>query len=496
MTSPESEVNDPNLESDEEEKQPLSLEVAVTSPNTCTRHVTVTVARDDVDRYFDEAFTSLMPDAAVPGFRAGRAPRKLVEQRFRDQVSDQVKSSLLMDSMTQISEEQEFSAIGEPEFDFDAIDIPDEGPMKFEFDLEVRPEFDLPEWKGMKLDRLKREFTKDDVDRQLSTVLEEYGEIVPHEGTAELGDFVVMNIRVRADNETIAEATEQTVAIRPIASFPDGRLEGFDKLMTGAKSGDRKHAKCTISHDSPNVDLQGQEVDVEFEVLDVKRLETPGLSEELLDTLGGFDDEGDLRDRIREELERRLEYQQQQRVRKQITGMLTEAADWDLPPDLVRRQASREMERAVLEMKSSGFSEAEIRAYEHELRQNSLASTKTALQEHFILEKIAEEEEVEAEPSDYDAEIGLIAMQSREPIRRVRARIEKKGLMDALRNQIIERKVIGLIQENAKFNDVKYEPERNETVAIDFTLSGVADTNIPEAKHAESQALQQPVDRT
>ncbi|MCA9171382.1 MAG: trigger factor, partial [Planctomycetales bacterium] len=94
--------------------------------------MTVTIDRADVDRYFDDAISGIMPNAAVPGFRAGRAPRKLVEQRFRSQVADQVKGSLLMDSMTQISEEQDFSAISEPDFDFEAIEIPDNGPMTFE----------------------------------------------------------------------------------------------------------------------------------------------------------------------------------------------------------------------------------------------------------------------------------------------------------------------------------------------------------------------------
>ena len=82
--------------------------------------MTVTVSREDVDRYLDEAYSELMPTANVPGFRAGRAPRKLVEQRFREQISEQVKGSLLMDSMAQVTDEHDFSAISEPDFDFDA----------------------------------------------------------------------------------------------------------------------------------------------------------------------------------------------------------------------------------------------------------------------------------------------------------------------------------------------------------------------------------------
>ena len=494
MTGPETEIDDATPES--EEKQKLNLEVEVTKPDACTRHVTVTVSQEDVDRYFEEAFTELMPSAEVPGFRAGRAPRKLVEQRFRGQVADQVKGSLLMDSMSQVSEDQEFSAISEPDFDFDAVELPDNGPLKFEFNIEVRPEFDVPQWKGLELERLTRDFSKEDIDRQLQDILRTQAEIAPYEGTVEPGDYVVANIRSRLDGKVLAEASETTVAVKPIASFPDARLEGFEKLMTGAKAGETKTEKCTISHDADNADLQGKDVEVDFEVLEVKRLELPELDQALLERLGGYENEGELRDQIKAELERRLDYQRQRRLRQQITGLLTQSADWELPPDLVKRQASREMERATLEMRSSGFSEEEIKAYEHELQQNSLATTKTALQEHFILEKIAEDEEVDAENDDYDAEIALIAAQGRESPRRVRARIEKKGMMDALRNQIIERKVIELIEKAATFKDVKYEPEKNETVPVDLTLSGLSAANIPEAKHGEEQPLHQPTDRS
>ena len=82
-------------------------------------------------------------------------------------------------------------------------------------------------------------------------------------------------------------------------------------------------------------------------------------------------------------------------MRQQVTAALTEAADWDLPPELLRRQSMRELERAVLELRRSGFSEHEIQAHANELRQNSAVSTARALKEHFILERIAEEEKID-----------------------------------------------------------------------------------------------------
>jgi trigger factor len=114
-----------------------------------------------------------------------------------------------------------------------------------------------------------------------------------------------------------------------------------------------------------------------------------------------------------------------------------------------------------------------------------MASTARALKEHFILERIAEDEKIEAEPDDYDTEIDLIADQTDETPRRVRARLEKKGLMDTLRNQIVERKVIKLIEENAEVRDVPYTPQREQVVAVNWAATGSAKDAIPDAEHDE-----------
>ncbi|MCA9198415.1 MAG: trigger factor [Planctomycetales bacterium] len=494
MSSADADIKEQNQA--DEEKQKLSLDVKIDKPSACQRHVTVTISEDDVKRYFSDAFSELMPRASVPGFRAGRAPRRIVESRFRSEVSDQVKGTLLMDSMTQVTEDHEFSAISEPEFDFDAIEIPESGALTFEFDIEVRPEFELPKWKGLKLEKLVREFTKEDIDLRLERLLMSQAGMETVEEPVALNDFITVDIAVKKGNEIVAEETDVLMQVHPILSFPDAKIVDFDKLVVGARASETKSVSVMISHDAPREDLQGEEVDVEFTVKEVQRTQLPAIDDALLERFG-METEGDLRDAIKSELERRLQYQQQQRIRNQITSLLTEAASWDLPPELLARQSSRELERAIMELRSSGYSESEIRAFENELRQNSRASTRKALQEHFILERIAEENEIDAVPEDFEREITLMALQSNDSVRRVRARIEKRGLTDALRNQIIERKVIELITSEATFTDTKYEPEKHETEAVDVHLCGQSQANIPSAKYNESQAeLEQPVDRT
>lgn len=472
----------------EEESTPLKLEVQIASPSACERHVTVTVSREDIDRYLNDAYSELMPSANVPGFRIGRAPRKLVESKFRKEVGEQIKGSLLLDSLSQISDEQKFTAISEPDLKLDSIEVPEEGPMTFEFDIEVRPEFEMPKWKGAKLERPVREFTPADVEQHLEKMLTRFGQLVPFDGTASEGDFLTVNLSTSYDGEQLEKEEERVLRIRPTLSFRDGEIKDFDKLMAGVKAGDSRSAEVELMQDAPNEALRGKKVMVDFEVLEVKKLKLPELTEDFLSEMGGFKTEGDLKDAIKANLQRQLEYDQQQKIRSQISALLTKAADWDLPPGLLKRQSARELERTVMELRRAGFSEAEIRARENLLRQNSAASTARSLKEHFILERIAEEESIEAEEGDFEKEIFLIAMQSGESPRRVRAQIEKRGLMDVLQNQIIERKVLELVQSNAKFTDQPHEPENLDVEALHLAAGGgEAAASIPEAKEAAAE---------
>ncbi|MEQ8837750.1 MAG: trigger factor, partial [Lacipirellulaceae bacterium] len=293
----------------EEAPEKLNLEVEVTSPSACERHVTVTISREDIDRYLDDAYGEMMATASVPGFRIGRAPRKLVESRFKSEVGDQIKGSLLMDSLGQISEEQEFTAISEPELNLDAVVVPDEGPMTFEFDIEVRPEFDMPKWKGLKIVRPTRDFTDEDVERQKVQMLARYGKLAPHDGPASEGDHVTLDITVTHEGEQVSKVEDRVVRVLDNLSFQDARLEGFAKLMEGAKEGDKKTAKVTLTADAPNEELRGKEVDVEFKVLEVKKIKLPELSEDFLAEIGNFESEEKFIEAIKANLERQLEYE-------------------------------------------------------------------------------------------------------------------------------------------------------------------------------------------
>ncbi len=479
-----------------DEPRQLSQTVDIQSPTACQRHVTVTVSREDIDHYFNEAVGEMVGEVSVPGFRQGRAPRKLIESQYRKEINDKIKGALLMDSMTQITEGDEFSAISEPEFGFDAVEIPEEGPLTYEFDIEVRPEFDMPKWKGLTLERPNKEFKKKDIDLHLGKLLERHSMVEPVSEPAEANDVLIINVTFKHDGNTVAKLKEEEVRLMPELSFRDGSIQKFDELMIGAKAGDKKSTTMKLSDQVENEELKEQDIDVEIELLDVKRVALPELTDELLGKLGEFESEGDLRDAVKEDLERQLAYHQNQKIREQITGLLTESADWELPPDLLKRQANRELQRAIMELRSSGFDDDQIRAHVNFLRQNSEASTARALKEHFILERIAEDEQLEATDEDYDREIMMMAYQRRESPRSVRARIDKQGLMDALRNQIVENMAIERITEEAKFKDTKFTSPSGDISAVDFAVGG-SRAELPEAKHGgDATELKPKADRS
>jgi len=465
---------------DEPERMDLTIEIQ--KRGACERHVIVTVSREDIDRYYDDEFSELVKTAVVPGFRTGHAPRKLIEARFRKDVGDSVKGKLLMAAIEQVNKDEALSPISEPDLDVAAVKLPESGPLTFEYDVEVRPEFDLPQWKGLSIKKPVHEITEADVDRRLESLLARHGRLVPYDGPAEMGDYISVHLTFKDGETVLSSAEEEVLRIRPVLSFRDGRIKDFGKRMQGVKAGETREGKATLTDDAPNVALRGKEVTAVFEVLEVKRLEMPELTPEFLRVVGGFDSEEELREAVRDHLARQLEYEQHQRAREQITAALTVAADWELPAGLLKRQSHRELQRAVLELQRSGFSEEEIRAHENMLRQNSRSATARALKEHFILERIAEVEGITVEEADFDAEIELIARQTDESARRVRARIEKTGMWDALANQIVERKVIERILAEAVFTEVPFEFESTEDEAVDQAAGGHDEPDIPEAK--------------
>lgn len=448
---------------DEAVAKKMDLKVDIDDIGPCKKHIRVTVPRVSIDEVFEELLEDYLERAEVPGFRPGHVPVELVRKRFKKELHEQVKQKVLMQSLEQLGSEAELDPINEPNLDLDAIDIPEVGDFEYEFDVEVRPKFELPNYLGLKISRPNREISDADVDAYIDEFTEQYGKLVPVEGAASAGDSVVVDVDFTHEGKPVSHLRDYSIRIRPTVRFQDAELADFDKLMVGVKSNDVREVDVTVSMEADTVAMRGDKVHAKIKVLDVKRLETPELNEEFLGRLG-VDSVEALRGQIRNMLERQVKYEQRQACRRQVMEQITDSATWDLPEDLLSRQVENALRREILEMQQAGFTTQQIRSRENDLRQRSLTMTRQNLKEHFVLDRIAELENVTVEDQDIDVEVMMMAMQRGENPRRVRARMQKNGMIDNLQAQIRERKAVDIILDNANFTDTPMPAPTETTI--------------------------------
>jgi len=462
-------------EEEEQETYRLTLDASIEDSGPCRKHIVIRVPREDIDHFYSEEVSSLADKAEVPGFRVGHVPKGLIEKRFRKELSAQVKQKLLVQSLEQVSEDHKLDPINEPAIDVEAIDIPEEGDFEFEFDVEVRPDFDLPDYEGLLIERPNRDITQEDVDDYQRRYLAQYGTRETVDGPAEARDFVTLSAEFRHDDRPLHKIADLKTQVLPVLRFQDTELDGFDELMIGAKPGDVRDTELTISTESENLEMRGEKVQAKFTVREVKRLQTPELTAEFLQRLG-VESQEDLQDEIRATLQRQVHFQQRQLCRRQVLAKITQSADWELPEDLVLKQVENALRREILEMQQAGYTSQEIRSRENEIRQRAVSNTQQALKEHFVLDKIATQEEIEVTSEELDVEIQLMAMQRGESARRVRARLEKSGMDENLAAQIRERKAVDVVLDKAKFKEVPMPraPE-SRVAAVPNSVCGITD---------------------
>jgi trigger factor len=472
------------VSADSEYKMSVTAKIDEVGP--CKKHVTVTVPRTDIDHFYSESVSELGGQATVPGFRVGHVPKKLIEKRFRQELTDQVKQRVLMESLELIAEDNDLDPINEPTIDVESLEIPDEGEFQFEFEVEVRPDFKLPEYKGLKLERPVREIGDKDVDEYLNRFLNQYGEMEERKGAAETEDYLEVSIKFEHGGKPLSEINDLVVPLRPVLRLQDAEIKNFGELMAGVKTDDTRETELEVSEEAEQVEMRGEKVKATFTVKSVKFIQVPEINEELLERIGAESEE-ELREEVKNILERQVTYEQRQTTRSQVLDKITESADWDLPESLVTKQVENALRREILEMQQAGFSRQDIQARENELRQQAISSTRKALKEHFVLDKIASTENLEVQPQEIDMEIYYMAMQQGESPRRVRARMVKSGMIENLEAQLRERKAVDVILEKAEYTEKEMEkPEENQVSAIARSVCSTFAATAGEEEEAEA----------
>lgn len=436
----------------------MDLKVDITDAGPCRKRISVVVPEAEITSVRNGALDEFASQASIPGFRVGRVPRELVKSRFRQELADELKQRVLVQSLEQLTEEFEIDPINEPDMDVETLEIPDAGDFEYTFDVEVRPEVELPDFSELSLKRPTRDVSDDDIQKYIDRMLLEYGEKVEHDGGAAIGDFISVSIAFDYEGAAVREMSGLSLRLQPVLRFKDAEISDFASVLAGVKAGESRDAEFAISSEAGYVPMRGEKLKATISVSSVQKLEIPVLDSDLLDRIGVASAEK-LHEEVKEILERQVTYRQRQSAREQLLEIIGESADWELPEELVLKQVENALHREILEMQQAGYTPKEIRARENDLRQRSVSVTRQAMKEHFILDSIATTENIEVSPQDIEMEIMMMAFQSGETPRRLRARLVKTGVIENLEAQIRERKAVDVALDKAKYDESPMEDD-------------------------------------
>ncbi len=279
---------------------------------------------------------------------------------------------------------------------------------------------------------------------------------------------------LKPDGSVLNEVKEIQFRLQPELRFQDGHIPGIGAALEGVKPGEVREVEAKLGSAVADPELRSKSVKVKIAVHDLKQVRLPEINPEFLSSIG-FDSLEELREAVREALKRQNESQQKQTIRRQILDALIAATPFDLPADLVSRQEKSTTDRLAMELRQEGFSEVDIRAREAEIRANAHEMTLRSLKEFFILARIAESEGIKVEEEDLELEIEAMAARTDESVRRVRARVEKEGLGDALATQILERKALDHILKYVEIEDVHLDEVETAVETVDQSASPAAE---------------------
>jgi trigger factor len=480
-------MEDPELRERAEREAERLLDTLKKSVQTQTRDIgvlrkelRVTVPGDVIAEHMSHNYSELMHDAHVPGFRKGRAPRRLVEKRFGPEVRESLKTSLLGQSYFAATEKEKLDVLGDPLFcipqdgggvklmdigeALQHITLPESGDFSYACEIELRPTFTLPELKGIEIKAPRIEVTAQMVEDELLRQRKNRGRYEPTVEAASDDDLVIADVTLFVDSQNVKHEENVQLGVRPT------RLDGVPLLelgqaLRGAKPGDRRSTDGTLPDDYERADLRGKSGRFEFEIHEVKRL-VPLSTADFLKVLG-FENEDELRDYYQGEMEDESDRLIVRAKKLQVEEYLLKHAELDLPSDLSARQTDRAVVRKVIELQQRGVPMSEIEAHIDELRTRAKGEATRELKLAFILDKVAAQLEVEVTDEEVNTEIARMARLYHRRFDRVRDDLQSQGLLTQLAEQIRQDKCVQMLLADARVVDA--EPDARSAPVVDGT---------------------------
>jgi len=416
-------------------------------------------AYDRISREYSKA-------ANVPGFRPGHAPTSVVRTRYKSEIRSEVLRELLPDAVNNAIVEHSLSAIGEPDVQLDnseALDHLGDQPLTVKVGLEVLPEIELKEYKGLETTRRVRPITEADIDSVVDGLRDSSASLQPVEDRAsQLGDTVTINARGRFVDDD-PEAEDIKVDDVEVVLGGPGVQQEFTDNLTGVKPEETKTFVVDYPEDFSSPGLAGKKVEYVTDVTAVRQKELPELDDEWAQSLGGeFDTVETLRSKIREDLEGRAKAESEHQIRGELVRKLVNEHKFEVPESLTEHQLNSRLQEVARQMMQRGIDPRNEQIKWEGAREELRPQAEDDVRATMLMEKIAESENITVSNEEVEAEIESIARASRQTKEQVRAALTKNGGERSIAHRLRNRKALDLLVENARITDAEWTEAKDD----------------------------------
>jgi trigger factor len=392
----------------------------------------VEVPFEELRPMLDQAYKSIGAQIQVPGFRRGKVPSRIIDQRIgRGAVVQEAVNEALPKFFAEAVEAEEVRAIGRPEVDVTAVPLEDGQDLEFTVETDIRPDIDLPDLGGIAVEVDTVEVSDEDVEERLTSLRERFGTLVGVERAVEEGDHVSIDLTAEIDGEEIDTVSGVSYEVGSATM-----LEGMDDALVGLAAGETAQFTAPLA----GGDHEGQQAECTVTVQSVKVRELPELDDEFAQLASEFDTLEELRADLVTQVEQSKRYEQGIQARDRLLEKLLEMVEVAVPDGIVEDEVHNHLE-------------GENRLEDDEHRAEVGESTRQALRAQFLLDAIAEKLEVQVEQPELIEYLVMSAQQYGMDPNQFAQAIDQQGQIPAMVQEVARRKALATVLDDAKVTD-------------------------------------------
>jgi trigger factor len=448
----------------------LDVEIKITETAPCTKRIAIKVPASEVDARLELALSAYLADAALPGFRKGKAPRALVEKRVGGALLNETRGQLMSEAYSKAIQDNKLTPISDPR-PVDGETVPELARGKdfsFTVEIEVAPEFATPDFSTFEVKRPTIEVTKDHVDGEILRQSYRFGTPSRIDGPFDRLDRMLgkATVTIEGRDGTYFETDKALCVVPAEEDEGKGQLLGLifddlDKALLGKKVGDTVTVSMTGAEGHEREELRGKKISVQYQVLEAERI-APRLGKELAE-MYGVETEEIFREQVRDALEQRRDGEQRAAMREQIAEQLIAGVDFALPAKVSEEQVSRTLEQQRMELLSRGLDANAVENRLAEMRGSSEKAAKDRLKLFFIMSRLAQHFNVNITDQELNGRIAFMASQQGVRPEQLRKQLEQSGRMGEVISVIRDAKVSDRIISQAKVSEISAD-EWNKVV--------------------------------